>query len=108
MSETSTGLSENIAGVLTYLLGFITGIIFLLIEKENESVRFNAAQSTVLFGGLFILNIILSMIPVIGGLISTLIGLVSLVLWIYLMYMAYTGNLIRLPVISEFADKLNV
>lgn len=50
MSETSIGLEENIAGVLTYLLGFITGIIFLLIEKENKSVRFNAAQSIVVFG----------------------------------------------------------
>jgi uncharacterized membrane protein len=106
MGETSTGLEENIAGVLTYLLGFITGIIFIIIEKENKSVRFNAAQSIVVFGGLFILNIILSMVPVIGGVVSSLIGLISLILWVYLMYMTYTGNLVRLPVASEYADKV--
>ncbi len=108
MNETSVGLEENIAGVLTYVLGFISGMIFLLIEKENTTVRFNAAQSIVVFGGLFILNIILSFIPVIGGLISTLIGLISLILWVYLMYMAYKGNLTRLPFVSEFADKLSL
>jgi uncharacterized membrane protein len=106
MSETRIGLEENIAGVLTYLLGFITGIIFLLIEKENKSVRFNAAQSIVVFGGLSILNIIVSMVPVLGGVISSLIGLVSLVLWGYLIYMTYTGNLVRLPVASEYANKI--
>ncbi|ATU08233.1 DUF4870 domain-containing protein [Methanohalophilus portucalensis] len=106
MSKTSIGLEENIAGVLTYLLGFITGIIFLLIEKENKSVRFNAAQSIVVFGGLSILNTIVSMVPVLGGVISSLIGLVSLVLWFYLIYMTYTGNLVRLPVACEYADKI--
>ncbi|RQD83230.1 hypothetical protein D5R95_06380, partial [Methanosalsum natronophilum] len=60
MSETSTGLSENIASALTYVLGFLTGIIFLIVEKENSTVRYHAAQSIVVFGALFVLNVIFS------------------------------------------------
>lgn len=106
MTDTKIGLSENINGVITYVLGFITGIVFLIIEKENKFVRFHAAQSTVVFGGLFIISIILGFIPVIGWLIALLLPFVGLVLWLYLMYMAYQNNLYRLPVIADFADKL--
>jgi len=112
MSETKIGLSENITAVIAYLLGLISGIIFLVIEKENKFVRFHAAQSTVLSLTLFVLNIVLEAlvsIPVIGaifGIISMLIGLLGLVLWIYLMIMSFKGNLYRLPVLAEYADKL--
>ncbi|WP_292484152.1 DUF4870 domain-containing protein [Methanohalobium sp.] len=117
-NETSIGLSENIAGVLAYVLGFISGIIFLFIEKENESVRFHAAQSIVVFCALFILNIVisaiagilafgfLSFISMILSFIATLIGLITIILWIYLMFMAYKGNQTRLPAVAEIADKL--
>ncbi|SFM89622.1 DUF4870 domain-containing protein [Methanolobus profundi] len=112
MSETKIGVDENIAGLIAYVLGLITGIILLVIEKENKFVRFHAAQSTALYGGLFVLNIILgflSSIPYLGmifSLISMLIGLVAFVLWLYLMYMAFKGEMYRLPVIAEYADKL--
>ncbi|WP_094229208.1 DUF4870 domain-containing protein [Methanolobus psychrotolerans] len=106
MSETKLGVSENIAGVIAYVLGFITGIILLIIEKENKFVRFHAAQSTVVSGGLFILGIILGFIPIIGWLIGLFLPLVGFVLWLYLMFMAYKGNMYRLPVIADYADKL--
>ncbi|WP_292468856.1 DUF4870 domain-containing protein [Methanolobus sp.] len=112
MSETKLGVSENIAGLLAYLLGWISGIILLIIEKDNKFVRFHAAQSTVLYVGLFVLNFIigfLTSIDYIGfifALISLLITLVSLVLWFFLMYKAYKGEMYRLPVIAEYADQL--
>ena len=51
MSNSQTGLSENVAGLLCYILGWITGLIFLLIDKR-PFVRFHAAQSIVVFLGL--------------------------------------------------------
>ncbi|MDP2218166.1 MAG: DUF4870 domain-containing protein [Methanolobus sp.] len=106
MSDTKIGLAENLSGVVAYVLGFITGIVLLVIEKENKFVRFHAAQSTVVFGGLFIISIVLGFIPVIGWLIALLLPFVGFVLWIYLMFMAYKGNMYRLPVVADFADKL--
>ena len=103
MSETSTGLSENVASALTYVLGFLTGIIFLVVEKENSTVRFHAAQSIVVFGALFVLNVIFSYVL---SIIASLLGLVGFVLWIYLIVMAFQGNDVKLPVISEYAEKL--
>lgn len=103
-----TGLPQNTATALTYLLGFVTGIIFLLIEKQNKFVRFHAMQSTVLFGGYFVLSWILLFIPVVDviwGLISIPLGLLLFVLWIYLMYEAYQGVEYKLPVIGDFASK---
>ncbi|MDN5310352.1 MAG: hypothetical protein PWP14_1746 [Methanolobus sp.] len=106
MSDTKIGLAENISGVVAYFLGFITGIVLLVIEKENKFVRFHAAQSTVVFGALFIISIILGFIPIIGWLIALFLPIIGLLLWLYLMFMAYKGNLYRLPVVAEYADKL--
>jgi len=111
--KTSTGIEENIAGLLCYLLGFVTGIIFYLIEKENKTVRFHAVQSIVVFGAIFVLNIVVSTVlvalPVIGwifvGLISTLISLAALVLWVLLMFKAYKGEKYKLPIAGDLAEK---
>ena len=54
--------NENLMGAASYLLGFITGIIMLLLEKQSKFVRFHAMQSTILFGGVFIINMILGFI----------------------------------------------
>ena len=59
LGKTSSGMQANVAGLLCYLLGVITGIIFILIEKENKFVRFHAMQSIIVFGGLFVINMIL-------------------------------------------------
>lgn len=114
------GIEENLAGALAYLLGFLTGIFFLATEDDNKFVRFHAAQSTVVFGVLFILSFILSflggglflggfsfgMISMIMGLVSTLLTLIIFVLWLYLMYMAYQGNKVRVPIAANMADNL--
>ena len=92
------GMTENVAGLLCYSLGWVTGLIFLLIDKR-PFVRFHAAQSIVVFGGLHILYYILISIFFVGigaaaggfGLAVLLIGalrLLALVLWIFLMVKA--------------------
>ncbi|MBP1908213.1 DUF4870 domain-containing protein [Methanolobus bombayensis] len=108
MSETNLGVSENIAGLIAYVLGFITGILLLVIEKENQFVRFHAAQSTVLFGAVFILNIVLGFIPFLGWLIAFVLSMVALVLWLLLMFKAFNGEIYRVPMVADYADKLEV
>ncbi len=101
----STGLQENVGGVLAYLLGFISGIALLLLEKDNQTIRYHAMQSTVVFGGIFLLGIVLNFIPIIGTIISILLSPVSLVLWIILMVKAYQGGRYHLPIAGDFADE---
>lgn len=103
---TSTGLDENIAGLLCYVATIITGIIFLLIEKKSYFVRFHAMQSVVTFGSIWILTIVLGgIIPFIGPVLSGLLTLLSVVLWIILMIKAYQKELIKLPIVGELSDK---
>ncbi|WP_027962988.1 DUF4870 domain-containing protein [Halalkalibacillus halophilus] len=103
--NSSTGLTENVAGALTYLLGFITGIIFLVIEKENHFVRFHAFQSIFISAVLLIISVVLSMIPLIGWLLSLLLSPLSFILWILLMYWAYQGKRTKLPFVGDIADQ---
>ncbi len=101
----STGLDENLAGLLTYLLGFITGIVFLVIEKKSRYVRFHAFQSTILWIGFFVLNIAANWIPVVGGLVTLVLGPASLILWILLMVKAYQGERFKLPIVGDMAEE---
>ncbi|NSW91238.1 MAG: DUF4870 domain-containing protein [Firmicutes bacterium] len=103
--KSSTGLQENIAGLLCYVLGWITGILFIIIEKESKFVKFHAIQSTVVFAAIFIANMILKVIPFIGALLSTLLTLLSIVLWLFLMYNAYQGKMYKLPIAGDIAEK---
>ncbi|WP_253254742.1 DUF4870 domain-containing protein [Methanofervidicoccus sp. A16] len=106
MSKTSLGLEENIEGLLCYLVGVITGIIFLVLEKESDFVKFHAMQSLVTFLSLTIIGMIVAFIPYIGGLISLLINLVSLAFWILGMYKAYQGERYKFPIFGDIAEDL--
>ncbi|HSX18806.1 MAG TPA: DUF4870 domain-containing protein [Candidatus Saccharimonadales bacterium] len=110
MSKEDT--NRNIVAALSYFLGFITGIIILLVEKDDKYVRFHAMQSTIIFGGFFVLNIIFNV--VFGGLsflgilakgISTLLTVISLVIWIVSMIKAYQGDVFKWPIAGNFAEK---
>lgn len=103
-NKSSTGLPENIAGLLCYAVGWVTGIIFIFIEKESRFVRFHAIQSTVVFVALFVANLIVDIIPFIGGVISALIGILAFVIWIFMMYKAYQGEMYKLPVAGDFTE----
>jgi len=105
MEKTSSGLEANVAGLLCYVLGWVSGLVFILIEKENKFVRFHAMQSIIVFGALTVANFILSWIPVIGGFLAWVIGLLGLVLWIVLMIKAYQGATYKLPWAGNLAEK---
>lgn len=96
-----TGLPKNTAAALSYVLGWITGIVFLLIEKD-KFVRFHAAQSVVVFGILTVLVLI----PGIGWVIAPLAWIVGFVLWLVLIFKAYQGEEFKLPWIGDLAKKL--
>ena len=110
--QTSTGLEPNLAGALSYLCGWVTGLIFYLMEIENNFVRFHAMQSIIVTGGftvLFIACAILSNIPVIGWLFLLIgypiVGIAYFVSWILLMIKAYQGERFHFPVAGEMAEK---
>ncbi|GGA49138.1 hypothetical protein GCM10007416_22830 [Kroppenstedtia guangzhouensis] len=105
-SKSSVDLDPKVAAVLSYLLGWVSGLIFLLLEKENRFVRFHAAQSIVTFGSLTLLNLVAGVIPILGGIIHFLIWPVTLILWIVLMVKAYQEEWYRLPVAGEISEKL--
>lgn len=105
MAKSSTGLNENVAGLLCYVLGWITGLVFLLVEKDSAFVKFHAMQSLMTFLALGILSAVLSFIPYIGAIIGGIIGLITIVLWIVLMIKAYQGERWKVPIIGDFAER---
>lgn len=105
LGETSIGMQPNLAALLSYFLGWITGLIFYLVEKKNKFVRFHAMQSIVVFGGLAVLNIVLLIIPVLGVLLSLLLSILGIVLWVFLMIKAYQGVYFKLPIAGDIAEK---
>ena len=105
MSESSMGLDSKVGGLLCYLLGWVTGIIFLVLEKKDPDVRFHAYQSTATFGGIFVVSIAAGLVPVIGGLVQMLLGPVGVILWIVLMVKAFQGERFKLPVVGDWAEE---
>jgi len=105
MEKTSTGLDENIAGLLCYVVGWVSGIVFLLIEPENKFVRFHAFQSILVFGVLTLAHIVLDWIPVIGGFFGAVLGILTFILWVVLMVKAYQGTKFKLPWAGNQAEK---
>ena len=100
---TSTSKKDgNTNALLTYLVGWITGLIFLLTEKEDQFIRFHAAQSVVTFG---ILSLV-GFIPFIGWMLTPLLAPIGLILWILLMVKAYQGERFKLPVVGEWAEQV--
>jgi uncharacterized membrane protein len=116
-STAQSGMAENVAGLLCYVLGWVTGLIFFFIDKR-PSVQFHAKQSIVVFGGLTVIRIVLGMFIGVSffaggmgflslaGAIFSLLFLVGLVLWILLMIKAYQGERFRVPFAADLADKL--
>ena len=98
--QSSTGLEENIAGFFCYLLGFVTGIVFLVVEKKSSFVKFHAKQSTITFLGLFVIILVIGWIPVLG----TLVWIFTLILWLILMIEALQGKRYSLPIVGKMAE----
>ncbi len=120
MSKSNRGVSENVAALLSYVLGWLTGLIVFLIDKRPY-VRFHAMQSIVVFGGLHVIRVLIAATFGLGwgfGSVGTALhlgaglilldtlSLLSLVLWIVCIVKAYQGVRFKLPVAGEVAEKL--
>src|SRR4051794_33747386 len=111
----AAGLTDNVASALCYLLGFITGIVFLVLApyNQNRTIRFHAFQSIFMnlaaFVCSFALSIMFTMLHFFGAFFGLFLGpviwLAYMALWIYMMFQAYQGNTIVLPVIGPLAQK---
>lgn len=100
--ETSTfGLPKNTAAALCYALGWVTGLVFLLSERKDQTIRFHAMQSLITFG---VLNALM-IVPFIGWVLSPLVMLLAFVLWLVLIVKAYQGEEFSLPVVGDFVRK---
>jgi uncharacterized membrane protein len=111
-------MQDNVASALCYVLGLVTGIIFLVLEpySKNRAIRFHAFQSIfmhvaiiavyIVFGIVF--RVMIEMFGFFGlltGVLWPLLGLACFVLWLYLLISAYQGKTIVLPVIGPLAQK---
>ena len=98
------GLNENLAGVLCYAGFFFSGVIILVMEKENRNVRFHALQSTLWFMLLGVARTVAGWLPIIRGPLGSLIGIVTVLSWLLLMYFAFVGRRFKIPMIGEVAE----
>jgi uncharacterized membrane protein len=106
VGKSSLGMDENLAAVLSYILGIITGILFFVMEKDSKFVKFHAMQSILFWVVMFVLSIVSGFVPVIGWIFGvTILPLASIVLWILLMYKAYQNEMFKLPVIGDIAEQ---
>ena len=125
-TKSSTGLDENIAALLSYIFGWLSGLIFFLNEKDSRLVRFHAMQSLLLNISLVVIAIVLWVVWIvmffiggaIGDLVGTLFGLIGtllwvvfwigiLVAWIICLVKAFQGQYFKLPIIGNFAEKFS-
>lgn len=117
-APTAAGMQENVASALCYVLGWITGIVFLVMApyNQNRNIKFHAWQSIFFFGGVTVLSIILSIIS--GIILTSSFGLWSifrmiilvfdlavLAAWLFLMFKAYNNQRFVLPVVGPLAEK---
>jgi uncharacterized membrane protein len=103
--KTSLGMDENVEGLLAYLGWWITGIIFLVLERDSDFVRFHAMQSTVTFLGITILGWIFELIPFVGWVLTNLTWLLGVVFWILGMLEAYQGKLYKFPYVGDLSEQ---
>lgn len=103
---TTGGMADNVAGLLAYVT-IIPAIIFLVMEPYNKNrfIRFHSFQCLFLAAALFVIQVALNVIPFLGVLISLLVSLGALALWIVLLIKAYNGEMWKLPVIGDMAEK---
>ncbi len=110
--KTAMGLEPNVAAGLSYILGWITGLVFFLSEKQNRFVRFHAMQSIILSGSYTVLAILIQVITAVSGTLglilgclSSIVGIVVFVFAIIALVNAFQGKYYKLPIIGDYAEK---
>jgi uncharacterized membrane protein len=104
-SKASTGLKPNVAGFLCYVLGWVSGLVFLLLEPKDKFVRFHAIQSLIVFGAISVAYAILFWIPIVGWVFGWILWALVFVLWIVLMAKAYQGEKYKVFIAGGIAEK---
>jgi len=110
-TPSAAGSNKKTYTILAYLLGWLTGLIFLFVGKDDPDVKWNAANSIVIFGGLSIVNLILSFIPVVNVL-TFVVLVVGFIYWVIFMFRALQGAGERIPApgiapyINKYVDQL--
>ena len=124
--KSSTGLDENIASLIAYLAGWVSGLIFFLIEKSSRLVRFHAMQAILLDAVIIVLAIVVAVVIAIlviilgqiSGALASIASLLSGLLWLVLvvgillvkvlcLIKAYGGTMFKLPIIGNYAEKFS-
>ena len=125
-TKSSTGLDENIAALLSYIFGWVSGLIFFLIEKDSRLVRFHAMQSILLNAAAIVVGIVLwiawavlaiifsQISSALASLVSIVVGLLIFVFWVLILVAvvmclikAYQKQYFKLPVLGNFAEKFS-
>ena len=107
----AVGSNKKTYTILAYVLGWLGGLIFLFVGKDDPDVKWNAAQSLIIFGGLSIVILVLSFIPFVG-LIGLVLWLIGFIYWVVFLIQSLQGNgqRIQAPVIggmiSPYVDQL--
>ena len=97
-------MNPQFAGALAYLGGAVSGLILLLVEKQDRFVRFHAMQSTITFLLVLVAHLALSGLPWVGPILRIPFVVAVIVLWVFLMYQAFSGNRYKLPYVGDFAE----
>ena len=103
--KTAKDIQPNLAGSLCYLLGWVTGIVFLIAARKNPFIRFHAVQSIVTFGLITLGAIIFAAIPLAGWMLAWVLLVLAAVPWILLMVKAGQGQWYKLPLTGNIVDK---
>ena len=115
MTSTTTGLDVRLASVLCYSVWWVTGGLFLLLERQHRTVRFHAAQSLVLFGSVSALLVALGAVSALALVVSgqtyqmvrflaDLLWAGAAILWLVLVLRAWRGEVWRVPLVAALAD----
>ncbi|WP_237713318.1 SHOCT domain-containing protein [Halococcus hamelinensis] len=104
------GLDADVVAAISYVLWFVSGIAVYVLE-DDRTLRFHAAQSIVVFGGLWVLNVFFGVFAIVGigsvgAALSSLLSLLGVGLWVFLVATAYRGETRRIPVAADLADRL--
>jgi uncharacterized membrane protein len=105
MEKSSTGLDENVAGLLCYVLGWVSGLVFVLLEQQSKFVRYHAMQSIYVFGVINVALIVFGWIPWVNMILNPIIGVIALALWIFLMIRAHQGQKPKVLWAGDLAEK---
>lgn len=103
--KSSSGLDENIAGMLCYLFTFVGGIIFLAVEKRSRFVLFHALQSVIVFGLIMVGHVLSTFLPLFGPLVASMLSLLGIIVWLVMVLTSLQGKWFKLPWVGDVAEK---